>query len=186
MSDKLKQLYLLHDTASWTQYQREVSTSLAASGPGTVAFVAEPSHFPCLAASVMRPADPTPANDFCQYLVNCCFVYPQDAARLVDAKEQLDDSILTGALGSLVEPDPVDYNEAAIQEDEEQYGPTQTGVLLLALVNEMDAVGALDRKKLLREVDWVNNWLEENQATNIEENTLAGVLRRMWEDKDAG
>lgn len=185
MSDKLKQLYLLHDMASWAQYQREVSSSLPTGGKsGAVAFVAEPSQFPCLAAAITRPADPTKANDFCQYLVNCCFVYPQDAARLVDAKEQLDDSILGDSLGTL--GDPVNYNEAAVQQDDEQYGPTQTGVLLLALTNEMDAVGALDREKLLKEIDWVNDWLQANQTTNIEENTLAGVLRRMWKDKDAG
>jgi len=185
MSDKLKQLYLLHDPASWTQYQREVSTSLSVAGkPGTVAFAAEPNHFPCLAAAITRPADPTKANDFCEYVVNCCFVYPQDAARLVNAKEQMEDSILNESLGSLA--DPVDYNMAAKQPDDEDYGPTQTGVLLLALVNEMDAVGALDREKLLKEVDWVNDWLKDNQANNIEENTLAGVLQRMWKDKDAG
>jgi len=182
MSDKLKQLYLLHDQSSWVQYQREVATSLAVGqDPGVVAFAAEPSQFPCLAASVMRPADPTPANDFCKYMVNCCFVYPQDAALLVDAKGQMEDSILSGSVGSL---QPVSSYEE-YDELQAEYGPTQTGVLLLALVNEMDAVGALSRDKLLAEVDWVNDWLHVNQAENIEDGNLADVLRRMWEDKDA-
>lgn len=183
MHEKLKQLYLLRDQSSWGHYCREM-TSWLASGqdPEAVSFAEEPRKFPCLVASIVRPADSSQASDFCKYTVNCCFVYPQDAVCLLDAAEQAE-GITFSSDNGVTRPDSATGRSEA---EPAEYSPTQTGVLLLALVNEMDAVGALNRDKLLSAVDWVNDWLQAKQAVNIEEVSLAGILRRMWEDKDAG
>jgi hypothetical protein len=177
MTDKLNRLHLLRNHSSWVQYQQEVATGLVASqDAGSVSFTSEPNRFPCLTAAVIQATEPTVANNFKQYAVNCCFVYPDDATRLLVAAEKPTD--LT----------PVDQLSSACsrQSESSEYVPTQMGVLLLALVNEMDAVGALHRDKLLAEVAFVNNWLHVNKTANIEDDSLTGVLQRMWKDKDAG
>jgi hypothetical protein len=81
------------------------------------------------------------------------------------------------------EPDESTYPED--YDDEGGYLPTQTGVLLLALVNELEAVGAVKREKLLKEVAVVEEWLINNQEDNMGELSLESVLERMWRDKDA-
>lgn len=178
MTDKLNRLHLLRDHSGWVQYQQEVATGLTDSQcAGGVSFTSEPSRFPCLAAAVIRATEPAAVNDFRQYTVNCCFVYPDDAARLLVATEKTADPIPVDPLLPVCDRQP----PAAAE-----YVPTQMGVLLLALVNEMNAIGALHRDKLLAEVTHVSDWLHANKAANLEDDSLTGVLHRMWKDKDAG
>jgi hypothetical protein len=191
MKNKLGQFAVIHSKINWDQYRHEMVSHLAEgkhglTHAGAVSFPNEPTAFPCLVASMLTPEDPTRANNFCHYRINCCYVYPQDAQRLIDAQAQLDHSIVAdepdsyATLGSLETiPEYIeDHNKG-------DYVPTQTGALLLALVNELEAIGALKRDKLLAEVKRVEQWLIDNQADNLEDSSLSSVLQRMWRDKDA-
>jgi hypothetical protein len=191
MKSKIGQFAVIYSKINWDQYCREMVSQLTGgkqglTHAGAVSFPDEPTSFPCLVASMLTPDDPTKANKFCHYRINCCYVYPQDAQRLIDAQAQLDHSIVVTepanyeTVGSL---DPVPKPTADLNECD--YAPTQTGVLLLALVNELEAVGALKRDKLLAELKRVEQWLIDNQADNLENASLAAVLQRMWRDKDA-
>ena len=181
MKNKLGTFAVIYSKPNWDQYKHETSTQLIGEHvnltSGNVSFPKEPDNFPCLVASMLTPVDPTKANAFCHFRVNCCFVYPGDAKRLLDAQSQLDHSIVFD------EPDESTYPED--YDDEGGYLPTQTGVLLLALVNELEAVGAVKREKLLKEVAVVEEWLINNQEDNMGELSLESVLERMWRDKDA-
>lgn len=185
-SSKLSQFAVIYDKTNWDQYKHEMVSQLADEKPqlshaGAVSFPADPREFPCLVASMLIDENPTKANNFCHCRISCCYVYPKDAQRLMDAQSQLDASILVDE-----EEETYPLLEATPPPQvEEEYVPTQTGVLLLALVNELEAVGALKRDKLLREVRDVEQWLIDNQADNVEDASLSAVLQRMWRDKDA-
>ena len=182
MANKLGSFAVIYSKVNWDQYKHEMSTHLTdLSGPGTVSFPVEPNKFPCLVASMLTPVDPTKANQFCHYRINCCFVYDTDAQRLLDARAQLDHSIVYDEDEHL----PHYHEDHEDPDYDGEYLPTQTGVLLLALVNELEAVGAIKRDKLLEEVAVVEEWLVNNQTDNIEDASLESVLKRMWKDKDA-
>jgi hypothetical protein len=190
MTSKLGSFAVIYSKVSWDQYRHEMASPLTAgppglSSPGAVSFPAEPKSFPCLVASMLTPEDPTKANNFCHYRINCCYVYPQDAQRLIAAEAQLDHSLVVDEFEDYMAVGPLaaarDYDE-----DAGDYGPPQTTVLLLALANELEAVGALKRDNLLAEVKRVTKWLIDNQSDNLEDASPPAVLQRMWSDKDAG
>lgn len=188
MNSKLGSFAVIYSKVNWDQYKHEMASHLTEGKPplsslGAVSFPGDPTEYPCLVASMVIEEDPTKANNFCECRVSCCFVYPSDAQRLMDAQSQLDASIIVDeadeyGLETLSEHHPED--------DYDEYAPTQTGVLLLALVNELEDIGALKQERLLKEVKRVEQWLIDNQPDNIEDASLSAVLERMWRDKDAG
>jgi hypothetical protein len=187
MSDTLKQLTVLHDQDSWGQYQEEVAQAVCSSNPTAVVFPDDPAQYPCLVAGLLNPVDPTKANNFCQFRISCCFVYPTDAAQLLQAQSQMRQSILDDSPGGMPKPgNSPDLQFEAAEEENKEYAPIRAGVLLLALVNELVDVGAIKRDLLLAEIDRVDKWMRASQQSNIESPHLGAVLRQMWRDKDAG
>lgn len=181
------QFVVIYNYDNWMQYKNEMSSQLLKEhgNCSTVEFPADPKSYPCLVASMLTPIEPTVANRFCYFHVNCCFVYVADAVRLVEVKAKLDPS-------STVVVDT--YDKLHVQEEdtkfsmlprEEVYAPTQTAVLLLALVVEMEAIGALKHDKLLEQLEYVEKWLLDNQEHNLANYALSSVLSRLWEDKNA-
>ena len=180
MKTELGQFAVLSNEKGWDEYRDGIAKSLTGGAHpdepvSTISFPEGPEFFPCLVSSMDTPSEPATDNGFCSHVIRCCFVYVEDAQKLVAVNAYMDTRLTDNLCG---EP------EEQVS-DSDKYAPTHTAVLLLALVNELEAIGALKRDRLLTELDNVGAWLTENQSENLEEDSLSGVLQRMWEDKDA-
>jgi len=145
-------LALVRCFEDWQVYQEELSQELGE--PSHIAFAdcPEPTTYPCLAAAQLVEE---------QKFV-CCYVYPKDAARLLEVQ--------TGPEAALVTAD---------------YAPTPAGILLLALMLEMKAVGVLKHENLFPALAKAERWLKDNEKQNREDASLASMLQRLWQDDDA-
>ena len=197
MSNNLEQFAVLHSQLDWAQYKNDTRGQVTKSNPHMVhlSFPRGPSGFPCLAASTLIDESPATAGAVCECRITCCFVYADDAKLLLSAQSQLEASIVPPAVReaevkamATAYMNQSDFAEGILEiEDEEgEYIPTQTGILMLALASELEDVGALKRKQLLEAIDRVEKWMIDNRDDNAEDEALSSVLRRMWRDKDAG
>ena len=187
MKNSLNGFALLASRADWENYQAVIASQLTQDRPdlqgsGSVSFPSEPDSYPCLVASIGTASDPTKANNFTGFKINCCYVYVSDAQQLLAARTGLDHSLIPEAEEQfpLLMAQPEDH-----EEEESEYAPTHTAVLLLALVNEMEAVGALKRSKLIHEISRTEKWLLDNQESNLDADSLEAVLTKMWAERDA-
>lgn len=164
---KSGQLALVLCFESWQEYQEELSQELGE--PSHVAFAGcpEPIGYPCLVAAQL-----TEAQKFV-----CCYVYPRDAARLQEAQDGF-----RGPQGPIYDYRTADTVAPAAARD---YAPTPAGILLLALMLEMKAVGVLKKAKLFPALVKAERWLLDNEKQNREDTSLADMLQRLWQDDDA-
>ena len=164
---KSGQLALVLCFESWQEYQEELSQELGE--PSHVAFAGcpEPIGYPCLVAAQL-----TEEQKFV-----CCYVYPRDAARLREAQEGFQ-----GPHGPFYEDGPSEPIAESVATD---YAPTPAGILLLALMLEMKAVGVLKKANLFPALAKAERWLKDNEKQNREDASLAGMLQRLWQDDDA-
>lgn len=162
---KSGQLALVLCFENWQEYQEELSQELGE--PSHVAFAGcpDPIGYPCLVAAQL-----TEEQKFV-----CCYVYPRDAARLRAAQEEFQ-----GPQGFIY--DYVPSATSVPTPTVSGYSPTPAGVLLLALMLEMKAVGVLKEAKLFPALAKAERWLQDNEKQNREDASLASMLRRVWRD----
>ena len=214
MQNKPEDFAIIYNQDTWVRYKAKILEQVSRgkphyARPGAVVFPAGPYEYPCLVASLTQEEQPTEINQFCQCRVSCCFVYLKDAKQLVDAQAQIDSSILVDDPIHPMPPpttpeeneeelrlfqdekqlaavDDLDEEPEFIRADSDVYAPNMSGALLLALVNEMVAIGAVRRERLLDELQSAAEWLSENKDQNLDDPSLASIMQRMWEDMDAG
>ena len=182
--NKLSSFAVVHNHQDWLQYKHEVTNHLLQTNSpskGAVEFPVDPENFPLLVSSMAHLTDPATKNTLCCFKVSCCYVYQQDADRLLDAVSSTTGSVVVDEVPN--EESHIEHHEHE-EPDQEDYAPTQTGVLMLALVLEMEAIGALKREKLLAKVQDVTKWLTDNQASNMHDQGLDEILTKLWEAED--
>lgn len=141
----------------------------------SIDFPKQPTTYPCLMAVVPLPSDARIAGEIDHPKVLTSFVYPADAIRLLEACQETNPDL-----------SPPIVAEASTDTDwgkpsaESSYVPSPVAVLLLALVDELKAVGALKKDKLLAAVKHAEAWLHRQQEVN-ENAEMQDILRRFWE-----
>lgn len=148
MTDVSKFAVILSE-GDWQKYKTDiVSSVLGGEAPdlfeldSLMNFPSGPKHYPCLAASLIVMLDGSD-SDSGKYQVNCCYVYPEDAKNLL-------------ALASpkkKTEKAPKVFADAATGAlDVDSLAITQLSATLIALISELESLGAIKQKKLLSEV----------------------------------
>lgn len=148
MTDTSKFAILLN-AGDWQKYKTDlVSSVLGGEAPDLfelnsfMGFPSDPKRYPCLVASLIVMLDGS-ASDEGKYQVNCCYVYPDDAKKLLDAATAKKKTISKPKVFAEAVAGPVDADAVTV---------TQLSAVLLALVSELESLGAIKQKRLLNEV----------------------------------
>jgi len=179
---KFDQLVVINNRPQWQHYQEELKaeffqgTSSAKLTP--MEFPDEPKTYPCLVASMTQVSDVTQIGALARVSVHCCFVYPKDAARLQAVAQQSSADWNPAIDPMLGENEMGDFTD--------DFGPSEIGALVLALVLELRSLGALKQDRLLSTVGRVREWLEDNIEENLEDDDTILILNRLWSDIDVG
>lgn len=171
---KLGQFMVLQKRQDWEQ-ACQLAAKEAAKERGTskllIHFSKHPKAYPCLLAMMVLPVDETQPEAISQVRIACCFVYPEDASRLLEVQQDGQPELLEEAIA----------DEA---EKQAEYTPNPTAALLLGLTAELKAIGALRKGKLMMAVKRAHAWLmdtvEGNELSSVEE-----IVERFWEECDA-
>lgn len=179
--NKFGQLVVINNRPQWQHYQEELKAEFFRdrdTKTTPMEFPAEPKTYPCLVAAMTQVADVTQIGALARVAVHCCFVYPKDAARLQAVARQASadwNPMIDPILG---ENDPDEFDD--------DFGPSEIGALVLALVLELRSLGALKQDRLISTVGRVRDWLEDNIEENLEDDDTVMILKRLWTDLDAG
>lgn len=195
-TNKLGTFCTIFNASNWTQYQAEVREMLLPSQElGKVEFPADPKGYPCLVASNHKPVDATKANQFTYFSVECCFVYLNDAHRLMDAAASVDDSIIVEDLNDSRDfgfPRGVqgrrksdflgedDFDESAGQSE------SDLTILVLGMLKELHDIGALKFDRLIATLPSVQSALESHTA-KVEDppEGMLELLTALWGEINA-
>lgn len=149
MTDTNKLAVLLH-AGDWQRYKADIISSVFGDESpdlfeinSFMGFPADPKHYPCLVASLIVMLDGSD-NDSGKYQVNCCYVYPEDAQSLLAVafpkkKGGQKPKVFADAATGVAEDD----NNSVMQ----------LSAALLALISELESLGAIKQKRLLSEVE---------------------------------
>lgn len=179
--NKFGQLVVLQNRPQWQQYQEELKSEFfqdRLDKSMNLTFPAEPKTYPCLAASLATVNDVTRIGALAQATVSCCFVYPKDAERLQDVVRQ-SRTDWNPAVDALL-------NEEDFDALEDDFGPSDLGTLVLALVMELRELGAVKLDRLTGTMEKVRDWLEDNMEENLEEEDTIQILEKLWKAHNAG
>jgi hypothetical protein len=191
---KLKTLALIPTKDHWNQYKEELTMELEQSSPGTnvaIDFPSEPKQYPCLVAATLPPGDPTQERSVVFPRIICCYVYPKDAQRLLQEKEKAETSChpiveLMPAEKEKASPEtPEQLDETKDQAIGAEYKPSQMSTLLLALISELQAIGALKKDKFIQATLKMENWLKKTYTHNSK-SQLSDIMEKFWETQHAG
>lgn len=188
-TDKLGTFCTIFNASNWNQYQAEVNELLLTSSSpdeARVDFPASPKSYPCLVAATPKVSDPTKANDFSYFRVECCFVYLNDAHRLLDAAASVSDSIIVEDEGGLppgVEEFMGSPLEAAAAGSPEEADLT---ILVLGMLKELDAIGAIKFDRLMGELPEVQKALESYSQRVEQPESMIDFLKQLWGELNAG
>ena len=105
-------------------------------------FPADPKHYPCLVAALIVMLDGSD-NDAGKYQVNCCYVYPEDAQKLLDVASPKKKATKKPKVFADAATGPMEADNSTL---------TQLSAVLLALVSELESLGAIKQKRLLSEI----------------------------------
>lgn len=176
MTDMSKFAVLLHG-GDWQKYKADIVNSVLGNEAvdlfelnSLMGFPAEPKHYPCLVASLIVMLDGSD-NDSGKYQVNCCYVYPEEAQKLLAAcptkkKRGQKPKVFADAATGVAD---VDSTVA-----------TQLSAAFLALVSELESIGAIKQKKLLGEVKRLYKLLDGRDNSDF-----LLLLSETLEDRDA-
>lgn len=188
---KLGQLALLQTRDHWKRYKEELAIELAkqkASTSVALEFPSDPKKYPCLVAATLPPGDPTQEGAVLFPRVLCCYVYPDDAQRLIDVAKKAE-TVCQPVVELIPDDEPADEptpeNEISEPAKSVKYKPSQVGTLVLALVTELHAIGALKKENLIKAVLRVEKWLATNYSHNADK-SLVSIIEKLWDDQDAG
>lgn len=174
----LGQFVLVQNRQNWEQACAELAKEIARQRNATtvsIDFPKQPATYPCLMAVVPVPTDITLVGNIDQTKVLTSFVYPADALRLIEAYQSANPDLNPPVVADAALD--TNYSDSAT---EAAYVPSPVAVLLLALVHELKAVGALQKDKLLTAVKDAEAWLDRMQEVN-ENAPMQAILRRFWE-----
>ncbi len=185
-------LAVLQSLDSWKQYKEELAFELTrqksalASG---MQFPKEPKKYPCLVAALAPTSKADNVGTFDFPNVICCFVYPEDASRLLEVVSGNSPSFNPVIDGDVSVELKADAPESLSDSDdlpkslelEYEYRPSQVGILVLSLIVEMRAIGALKPDKFVQTVNKVEQWLIKHMNTNKDRGPI-DILNRLWED----
>ena len=185
---KLGQLALIPTKDHWKSYKTELAVELAKTkaGLGTaLEFPAGPKQYPCLVAATLPPGDPTREGIVLTPRVLCCYVYLSDAHRLVKEANKAETTC-----HPVLERIPEDESQsspvpaAPVAEVGVKYEPSQMSTLLLAVISELHAVGALKKDKLSKAIGRMEKWLGDTYTQNAGKG-LIEVMERFWKEQNA-
>lgn len=188
-TNKLGTFCTLFNADSWKQYQAEVQEMLLSANSTSeskVAFPTAPKGYPCLVAASYKPADATKANEFTYFRVECCFVYLNDAHRLLDAAASVDDSIIVedevSGIAGLLHPDGPRGN--AVNFDAVPgASPAEADltILVFAMLKELHGIGAIKFERLQEELPRVQSALEAyGSAQSDKPVDLSEFVASLW------
>ena len=203
--NKIGTFCTLFNADNWEQYKSEITASLLIETPqeATVEFGGPPTSYPCLVAAISQPREPDKANNFCYYKLPCCFVYPADAQRLLDAAVSVSDSIIVEDEDG---PTPQDFDEMyaeelpkllaegglprvlqvvepLMMEDDE----ADLTVLVLAMLKELEGLGAIKIDRLLDQLEPVQTALHDHASKEYPDpKDLKQFVSELWEAVNAG
>jgi len=184
--DKLGSFCTIFNANNWEQYRAEASSFLLQSLPedARVDFPSGPKTYPCLVASSYSPKDPTKANEFTYFKVECCFVYLSDAHRLLDAAASVNDSIIV--------EDEEDGDWPQLLPDAghgipaENAGEADLTILVLGMLRELHEIGALKFERLVETLPGVQEKLDEYSKTADQPEDMVDFLKELWSRMNAG
>ena len=192
LMSNFNKLAVLQSLENWKQYKQDLALELTKEKSAYAAgleFPKDPKKYPCLVAALSPSFNLVDSNILTFPRITCCFVYPEDAARLLDVVQANDPNfrpIVDGA--SLPDSDEKEItlmssagNPDKAQELEYEYKPSHVGILVLSLIMEMQAIGALKPEKFVQMVNKIERWLVDN----LDENKSKGpidILNRLWSD----
>ncbi len=164
---KLGKFVLIRSRADWQQACGELAQEIADQRglpQLSIEFPRQPTGYPCLMAAIPVPTDPSLIDSLDTAQVLCSFVYPNDAAVLMEACQD----------------GQTEYAPAVEAEAAPQYIPSPLAALSLALISELKAVGALKKSNLLTALRQADRWLADNQERNAPA-SVDDILERFWE-----
>lgn len=152
---------VLTNAGDWQQYRTNIVTSvLGGEGPdlfeldSVMNFPAAPQHYPCLVASLIVMLEGV-EYDSGKYQVNCCYVYPEDAQKLLE--------VATPKKKAAKKPKVFADAATSAGEVDSQHG-LQLSAVLLALIVELESLGAIKPKRLLSEVKKLHKSLDGREV----------------------
>ena len=213
--NKIGTFCTLFNADNWEQYKSEITASLLIETPqeATVEFGGPPTSYPCLVAAISQPREPDKANNFCYYKMPCCFVYPEDAQRLLDAAVSVSDSIIVEDEDG---PTPHDFDEMYAEWEEDHHRNKGKGrpkltegglprvlqvveplmmeddeadltVLVLAMLKELEGLGAIKIDRLLDQLEPVQTALHDHASKEYPDpKDLKQFVSELWEAVNAG
>lgn len=185
-------LAVLQSLENWKQYKEEIAFELtkekSAYGAG-LEFPKDPKKYPCLVAALAPNFNLVDSGILTFPRITCCFVYPEDAARLLDVVQSNDPNfrpVVDGDNLSESSEDEVTLlstagNPDKIKDSDYEYKPSHVGILVLSLIMEMRAIGALKPEKFVQTVNKIERWLIDHMDDNKNKGPI-DVLNRLWSD----
>jgi hypothetical protein len=192
LMSSFNKLAVLQSLENWKQYKEELAFELTKEKSAYAVgleFPKDPKKYPCLVAALAPSFNSLDSSILTFPRVTCCFVYPEDAARLLDVvqandpnfrpvvdgdgpTESLEDEItLLSTAGNPDKAKDADY----------EYKPSHVGILVLSLIMEMRAIGALKPEKFVQTVNKIERWLIDHMDDNKNKGPI-DVLNRLWSD----
>lgn len=172
--NEFKDFAIFRDKADWQSYKSLLSKELVGesviNNEDVIHFPKPPKEYPCLAASivVMGSNDLEPNKN--RYKVNCCYVYRNDANKLLDVYAELNTE-------SEVEPE-LAVASSAIQlggELESALGNLKSAAeyvessmaLVAILAKELDSIGAAKLDKVLPEAKKLLETIKNDSSFDV-------------------
>lgn len=188
-TNKLGTFCTIFNASNWTQYRAEVQEMLLPSQEaGKVDFPADPKGYPCLVAANYKPVDATKANQFTYFSVECCFVYLNDAHRLMDAAASVSDSIIVEdeedmeGLGLFLPRERDELRDASPGSPAD----ADLTILVLGMLKELHDIGALKFDRLIATMPSVQSAVESYTAKAEDPpEGMLDFLTALWEEINA-
>lgn len=165
---RLGKFVLIRSHRDWEQACDELAAEIAKQrglASVSIEFPRQPTSYPCLMAAIPVPVDSSLIATIDTAQILCSFVYPPDAVQLLAACREGQPEFVVAV--------PANRKDGC-------YLPSPLAALLLSLVSELKAVGALKKSNLLAALHNADKWLLTNQEQN-KEAAIADVVDRFWE-----
>jgi hypothetical protein len=155
---------MLKSQAEWSSFCVTYTSQTASKDNSiqAVEFTQQPERFPCMLSSTMLRFERNDSDQASTISVFCTFFYTEDAVRLLEVDTEDEAELDTEASQELMK------QLAAAEAD---MAPTGLGTLVLALIRELQAIGAIKRLPLLAAYDRMETWLNQHVETHAEDST---------------
>lgn len=175
--NKFNTFCTLLNSANWLQYQDEAGEFLSNSKVADrIAFPVGPKSYPCLVATTYSSAEANEDSQFTRYRANCCFVYLNDAQRLLQAAASVNESVIV---------EDEDENEFVSSWQNAVTGVSNPGdaeltVLVLGMLKELQEIGAIDFERLMSTVPGVSSKLDEYGKKENQPEDIVEFFKELW------